>query len=252
MMVSSSKSSYSGIFEDKEMERRIQNVVSWRERSIEDTSFEGNEGEKGTIDSRHKGYKICFVDSSSNLICDGNSIGTRKSWSRFRYSPQLSLIGSETGGKPRKICPVLRLGPHFVLLTSENAFTSISKVIIDWELQVKFGSVQFYDGSSKLIYKFGDKRERSKRPKHVIDSIPIDFTTPITNPIEQIRIDIDSPGFMGCPHGMSTFGAIENTLYITIIIKFIILSKTSITVYIVLYTGGGKATIFSLNVPVRH
>ena len=46
MMVSSSKSSYSGIFEDKEMERRIQNVVSWRERSIEDTSFEGKEMEE--------------------------------------------------------------------------------------------------------------------------------------------------------------------------------------------------------------
>ena len=201
MMLSSSTKplSYGGIFEDKEMtKQRIEKVVAWRERPIPDRIFEGKEMEErerpipdttATKSISSTPHPISFATATASVRGNLGPVSVIISpivsdWLRDRWQAAKDMSGA----------PIL--GPHFVLLTAGNAFTSISKVIIDWETasasNIRISAI-LYDGSSTVIYKFGDKRERSKRPKHVIDSIPIDFTTPITNPIEQIRIDIDSP-----------------------------------------------------------
>ncbi len=89
-------------------------------------------------------------------------------------------------------------GPHFVLLSTSpnNGFSAISRIVIDWETasasDIRISAV-LSDSMSTLIYKRGDKRERSKSNKHIIDSIPINFKSQNIGQIEKIRIDILSP-----------------------------------------------------------
>ena len=238
MMLSSSTKplSYGGIFEDKEMElrmqQRIEKVVAWRERPIPDTIFEGKimeERERPIPDTIYEGKEMEERERPiPDRIFEGKEMEERerpipdttatKSISStphpISFATATASVRGNLGPVSVIISPIVSdwlrdrwqaakdmsgapiLGPHFVLLTAGNAFTSISKVIIDWETasasNIRISAI-LYDGSSTVIYKFGDKRERSKRPKHVIDSIPIDFMVPITNPIEQIRIDINAP-----------------------------------------------------------
>ena len=107
-----------------------------------------------------------------------------KDWLRDRWQAAKDMTGAPIPG------------PHFVLLSAVTSFTVISRVTIDWETasasNIQISAI-LSGGSSKVIYKYGDKRERSKKPKHVIDSFPIDFKSPDMEKIVQIRIDIVSP-----------------------------------------------------------
>jgi len=172
---SSSKSSYRGSVD------RDSDVI---------TSSIGDKTETYDVSASLSSHPISFAKATASTL--GNlgppSVilsSSTNDWIKDRWQAAKDMNGTPIPGS------------HFVQLYTNpsQGFTVISRVIIDWETasasNIRISAIG--GSSSTLIYKFGDKRERSKSNKHVIDSIPIDFKSSEVGNIEQIRIDILSP-----------------------------------------------------------